>query len=95
MKLGLYDVILEPCITEKIARETEKLGKYAFRVHSTANKKQIQWAVEKIYNVHVTKINTLNNQGKWRRVRSQPGRTSDWKKAVVTIKKGEKIDLTT
>ena len=95
MKLTVYEILQEPVITEKITRESEKLSKYAFRVHPTANKKEIKSAVEKIFNVHVTKVNTLNNRGKWRRVRHQPGLTSDWKKAVVTLKAGEKIDITT
>ncbi len=94
MKLGLYDVILEPLITEKITRETEKLFKYAFRVHPKANKIQIKSAVEKIFNVHVTRVNTINQGGKWRRVRFQPGKTAAWKKAIVTLKQGEKIDIT-
>ncbi len=94
MKLHLYDVLREPLITEKISRETEKLGKYAFSVHPKANKKEIKSAVEKIFNVHVTRVNTLQTAGKWRRVRFQPGKTADWKKAIVTLKKGEKIDIT-
>ncbi len=94
MKLNVYDVIVEPVITEKIAVQSEKLGKYAFRVHLDANRKQIKSAIEKIFSVHVTKVNTLNNTGKWRRVRFQPGRTAQWKKAIVTLKKGEKIDIT-
>ena len=94
MKLDLYDVIQEPLITEKVARESEKLRKYAFVVHVKANKKQIKSAVEKVFNVHVTRVNTLNNSGKWRRVRYQPGKTADWKKAIVTLKAGEKIDIT-
>ena len=94
MKLHLYDVIRTPVITEKISRESEKLGKYAFSVHMKANKKEIKSAVEKIFNVHVTRVNTMRNSGKWRRVRYQPGKTADWKKAIVTLKKGEKIDIT-
>lgn len=94
MKLNIYDVIQEPLITEKIARETEKYNKYAFRVHPTANKKQIKSAVEKIFNVHVTNVHTTNNFGKLRRVRFQPGMTASWKKAIVTVKTGEKIDIT-
>ena len=94
MKLNIYEVIQEPVITEKVTRETEKLRKYAFKVHPQANKKEIKSAVEKIFNVHVTKINTINNSGKWRRVRYQPGRTADWKKAIVTVRAGEKIDIT-
>lgn len=94
MKLHLYEIIQEPLITEKGARDAEKLGKYTFRVHPKANKKEIKSAVEKAFNVHVTGVNTLNNFGKWRRVRFQPGMTADWKKAIVTLKKGEKIDIT-
>lgn len=94
MKLNVYEILQEPLITEKITRETEKLRKYAFRVHPQANKKEIKSAVEKIFNVHVTDVNTINNSGKWRRVRYQPGKTADWKKAIVTIKVGEKIDIT-
>ncbi len=94
MKLTHYDVIQEPLITEKIAKESEKLGKYAFRVHPKANKKEIKAAVEKVFIVHVLRVNTSNVSGKWRRVRYQPGQTADWKKAVVTLKKGEKIDIT-
>jgi large subunit ribosomal protein L23 len=93
MKIHLYDIIQEPLITEKITAGQEKLHKYAFRVHPKANKKEIKSAVEKIFNVHVTRVNTLNNTGKWRRVRYQPGKTADWKKAIVTLKAGEKIDI--
>ncbi|HCM42637.1 MAG TPA: 50S ribosomal protein L23 [Candidatus Omnitrophota bacterium] len=94
MKLHMYDVILEPVVTEKAARESEKFSKYAFKVHRASNKKQIKSAVEKFYNVHVTKINTINYDGKQRRLRAQPGLTASWKKATVTLKKGEKIDFT-
>ncbi len=94
MNLNLYNVIQEPLITEKIAKETDKHHKYAFRVHPKASKKDIKSAVEKIFNVHVTKVNTVNSDGKWRRVRFQPGKTAAWKKAVVTVKAGEKIDIT-
>ena len=94
MKLNMYDIIQAPVITEKITKETEKLFKYAFRVHPKANKKEIKSAVEKIFNVHVTKVNTVQIGGKWRRVRHQPGKTADWKKAIVTVRSGEKIDIT-
>ena len=95
MKIDLYQVIEAPMITEKIAMASEKYRQYAFRVHKHVNKKQIRAAVEKIFNVHVTKVNIQNYGGKWRRIRYQPGKTADWKKAIVTIKPGEKIDLTT
>ena len=94
MKLNLYDVIQAPQITEKAAIDTEKNQKYAFQVHRQANKKQIKSAIEKLFNVHVLRVNVMNYRGKWRRVRYQPGLTSDWKKAIVTLKPGEKIDIT-
>jgi len=94
MKLHIYDVILEPLVTEKASRESQAFGKYAFKVHRASNKKQIKSAVEKFYSVHVTKVNTINYDGKQRRLRAQPGLTASWKKATVTLKKGEKIEFT-
>ena len=94
MKIHIYDVIREPIITEKVAKDAETLGKYAFRVHPQANKKQIKSAIEKVFNVTVTKVNTANQMGKWRRVRFEPGKTAQTKKAIVTLKKGDKIDIT-
>ncbi len=90
----MYDVILEPLVTEKATRESTSFGKYSFVVHRSSNKKQIKSAVEKFYNVHVTKVNTVNYDGKQRRLRAQPGLTASWKKATVTLQKGEKIDFT-
>jgi len=94
MKINLYDVIQEPLITEKVTVGIEKDRRYGFKVHKEANKKQIKSAIEAIFNVHVTKVNVMVNVGKWRRIRFQPGKTAEWKKAIVTIKEGEKIDLT-
>lgn len=94
MKLNLYDVVIEPLITEKLSKASETSGQYGFRVHSQANKKEVKAAVEKIFDVHVENVNTMNVSGKWRRVRYVPGQTIAWKKAIVTLKKGEKIDLT-
>jgi len=94
MRLSMYDIIIEPSITEKMTRVGEKIAKYAFCVHPKANKKEIRSAVEKIFNVHVIRVNTMTNPGKWRRVRFQPGKTADWKKAIVTLKPGETIDIT-
>ena len=91
MRLHLYDVIQEPLVTEKGTSQSEQ-GKYSFRVHPDANKKSVREAVEKIFNVHVTKINTRLVPGKWKRVRFRPGLTAEWKKATVTLKQGEKIE---
>ena len=92
MRLHLYDVLLEPMVTEKSTAKREA-GKYAFRVHSKANKHSIREAVEKIFNVHVTGINTSVVPAKWKRVRFRPGLTAEWKKATVTLKQGEKIEF--
>jgi large subunit ribosomal protein L23 len=91
--MNLYDVIAYPLITEKCALDTEKKNKYAFRVHPSATKVEIKQAVEKVFNVKVVKINTSNVRGKLKRVRYQPGYTAAWKKAVVTLKGGQKIDF--
>ena len=95
MKHPWYDLLREPLITEKITRQSEKMRKYAFRVDRKATKPAIKAAVEKVFNVHVTRVHTSNFSGKWRRVRFRAGKTEDWKKAVVTLKPGEKIDITT
>jgi len=94
VKLNLYDIVMEPLSTEKLSKATETASQYGFRVHPEANKKEVKAAVEKIFNVHVESVNTMNVSGKWRRVRYHPGQTVAWKKAIVTLKKGEKIDLT-
>ena len=92
MSIHLYDIIKSPLITEKGARQNVD-NKYYFRVHMQASKHQIKDAVEKIFNVKVLRVNTLHVLGKWKRVRIQPGKTSDWKKAIVTLKAGQKIEL--
>lgn len=92
MRLHLYDVISEPLITEKSTGQ-QKEHKYSFRVHPKSNKYSVKEAVEKIFNVHVTQVNTRLMPGKWKRVRYRPGQTADWKKATVTLKEGEKIEF--
>ena len=91
--MNVYEIIREPHITEKGTKQ-EKNKKYFFRVHLSAKKHEIQEAVERIFNVKVSKVNTMITGGKWKRVRYQPGKTSDWKKAIVTLKEGHKIELT-
>ena len=91
--MNVHDVIREPLVTEKSTKQ-EKVRKYSFRVHPDANKHQVQEAIERIFNVKVAKVNTMLIGGKWRRVRYQPGKTADWKKAIVTLKEGHKIELT-
>jgi large subunit ribosomal protein L23 len=66
-------------------------GRYVFKISTDANKIEVKKAVEKVYDVHVTDVNIVNTRGKVRRMGRTRGRTSDWKKAIVTLKKGEKI----
>jgi large subunit ribosomal protein L23 len=89
-----YDIIKHIIRTEKGSAMLAE-NKYIFHVAGDANKIQIKQAVEEIYNVTVKKVNTLNSGGKWRRVRYKEGKTSDWKKAIVTLKQGDKIDIAT
>lgn len=92
MRLHLYDIIKEPVVTEKSTAQNAE-GKYTFRVHRGANKKEVKEAVEKIFNVHVTKVNARVMAGRWKRVRFRPGLTAEWKKITVTLKEGEKIEF--
>ncbi len=87
-----YSVLSTLLRTEKGSFQAES-NKYIFSVRKTANKIQIKKAVEDIYKVKVTGVNTQVMPGKLKRVRAQLGRTPDWKKAVVTLKEGQKIDL--
>jgi len=89
-----YSIIQEPLITEKGSNLSAKQNKYFFRVHPKANKNEIKEAVEKIFNVKVSAVNTLHVLGKIKRVRYRPGRTASWKKAIVTLAQGQKIDYT-
>jgi len=70
-------------------------NKYVFEVDKRANKTEIRKAIEQAYKVMVKDVNTMIMSGKWRRVRFKPGKTPDWKKAVVTLRAGDKIDVST
>lgn len=87
-----YDIIKALMRTEK-ATQYEPGGKYLFLVKNSANKIQIKRAVEEIYKVKVKDVNTFISSGKLKRVRHQLGRTPDIKKAVVTLKEGQKIEV--
>ena len=89
-----YDAIRNPIITEKSSIMQADQNKYVFKVAQKANKKEIKDAIEKIYDVSVTKVHTMNVRGKMKRVRSKYGMTASWKKALVTLKPGNVIDLT-
>ncbi len=88
-----YQIIVRPILSEK-SMDMSHEGKYTFRVAKNSNKLEIADAVEKIFKVKVKKVNTLNVKGKTRRVGKYPeGRTSDWKKAIVTLAPGQSITL--
>ena len=89
-----YDAILSPVITEKATLLSE-YNKVVFQVAADASKDEIAAAVEALFKVNVTKVNTLVTKGKTKRFRGILGRRSDVKKAVVTLAEGQSIDITT
>ncbi len=89
-----YDTILAPVITEKATLLSEQ-NKVVFRVADDASKDEIAAAVEELFKVKVTKVNTLVTKGKTKRFRGIMGRRSDVKKAIVTLAEGQSIDITT
>ena len=94
VKLEHYDFILAPLITEKATLASEH-NQVMFRVPLDATKPQIKQAVEALFKVTVTAVNTLITKGKNKRFRGRPGRRSDVKKAIVTLAAGQSIDVTT
>jgi len=90
----MYDIIRGTVITEKATNVSEH-GQVMFRVPLTATKREVKAAVEGLFNVNVTAVNTIRVMGKLKRVRGSPGRRSDYKKAVVTLREGQRIDVTT
>ncbi len=90
----MYDVILSPVITEKSSRVSEH-NQVTFRVPLDATKPEIKAAVEGLFKVKVTAVNTLIQKGKTKRFRGIMGRRSDYKKAVVTLAQGQSIDIAT
>lgn len=86
------DILIRPIVTEKSTALMEQ-GKYTFRVPLAATKIQIRQAVEQIFKVKVQAVNTMRYEGKLKRMGRTQGRRSDWKKAVVTLKPGEVIEL--
>jgi large subunit ribosomal protein L23 len=86
------DIVLRPIISEKSYDLIEQ-NKYTFEVHPSAKKLEIRKAIEEIFNVGVTKVNTSHVTGKMRRQGYTMGRSKDWKKAVVTLKEGDRIEF--
>ena len=88
-----YIVIKRPLITEKGTLLKEEKNQYAFEVHPKANKIEIKQAIEKIFQVNVLKVRTENMPGKLKRVGRSIGRRPQWKKAIVTLKEGDRIEF--
>ena len=93
-KINLYDSILSPLVTEKSTNLSE-INKVVFKVNSSANKKSIKKSIEKIFKVNVIKINIINKQRRIKIARSKKAKVRGYKKAIITLKKGQNIDLTT
>jgi len=90
---SIHSILLAPLLTEKGAMLKEKENKVIFRVARDANKIEIKKAVEEIFKVKVDCVATINCRGKKKRLGKNEGRRPDWKKAIVTLEKGEKLDL--
>ncbi len=86
-----HQIIRRPLITEKGIRNNEEHNTVVFQVDRRANKLQIKQALEALFQVKVVHVNTLNMQGKKKRVRTREGRRPDWKKAYVTLREGDSI----
>lgn len=87
-----YNVIIRPVVSER-SYDLMSQNKYTFEVARTACKEQIADAVEKLFNVHVVKVNTLTVKPKNKRVRYVAGKTRTWRKAIVTVAEGDSIDI--
>lgn len=88
-----YEVLLSPLLTEKGTLLKEKDNKVLFKVARDANKIEIKKAVEEIFKVKVNRVTTINCKGKKKRLGRHEGKRPDWKKAVVALKEGEKLDF--
>ena len=93
-KLHLYDKIISPLVTEKSTNLSEQ-NKIIFKVNSKANKKNLKSNIEKIFKVNVTKVNIINKKTRIKTTRGKKVRVKGYKKAIITLKKGQSIDLTT
>ena len=93
-ELHLYDKIISPLVTEKSTNLSEQ-NKIIFKVNSKANKKNLKTNIEKIFKVNVTKVNIINKKTRIKTTRGKKVRVKGYKKAIITLKKGQSIDLTT
>jgi large subunit ribosomal protein L23 len=90
--MDFYRIIRKPLITEKGTKQKEQANQYAFEIDRTANKVMVRNAVEKIFKVKVLNVAVMNMKGKRRRVGKNLGKKADWKKAIVRLAPGEKIE---
>ena len=93
-KIHLYDKIISPLVTEKSTNLSEQ-NKIVFKVPANANKKNLKNNIEKIFKVNVMKVNIINKKNKTKLTRGRKVKISGFKKAIITLKKGQSIDLTT
>ena len=93
-KIHLYDKILSPIVTEKSTSLSDQ-NKIVFKVPDNANKKNLKKNIEKIFKVNVTKINIINKKTRNKITRGRKVKVMGYKKAIITLKKGQNIDLTT
>ena len=93
-KIHLYDKIYSPILTEKSTALSDQ-NKIVFKVPNKANKQNLKKNIEKIFKVNVTKINIINKQNRIKLTRGKKVKVSGFKKAIITLKKGQSIDLTT
>ena len=91
-KINFLDTVIHPIITEKATSLSEN-NKVVFKVRDDASKKTIKKNIEKIFKVNVIKVNTITKKSKYKMVRGKPGKKSGFRKALVTLKKGQSIDL--
>jgi large subunit ribosomal protein L23 len=89
----LHRTIVRPLITEKSSIAYQARGEYTFQVHSDATKTQIRLAIEQLFGVKVTGVWTMNVRGKERRMGKTTGRRANWKKAIVTLREGDTIEI--
>ncbi|MEK6586316.1 MAG: 50S ribosomal protein L23 [Nitrospira sp.] len=93
MKVDSHRILIRPLLTEKLTALREATNTVGFVVHPDANRIQIRLAVEALLKVKVDKVNVLNVRGKVKKLGRFSGRRSDWKKALVTLKQGEKLEM--
>lgn len=93
--MSIYDIVKTVRLTEKGTHQSDQFNQYTVVADRRASKVEIRHAVEALFSVKVLKVNTLNVRGKWRRQNTKAaGRDPHWKKALVTLKEGDKIQLT-